>query len=163
MSRESAVETLTNIENSNASRWSRLLHKLFSISELIQLANLLRDSTAVSMDELLFYVPSRFKDLSIVANQLLSHLPLLLVKKPNCQYFVNMHQVELNNPKLDSIFQSTKSNDSVPIATAQKEKGNGRNGGRIPILQTFSDILMLLQNSLKPAVLKPRKKEGKAL
>ena len=160
MSRESAIETLTNIENSNASRWSRLLHKLFSISELIQLANLLRDSTAVSMDELLFYVPSRFKDLS---NQLLSHLPLLLVKKPNCQYLVNMHQVELNNPKLDSTFQSTKSNDSVPIATAQKEKGNGRNGGRIPILQTFSDILMLLQNSLKPAVLKPRKKEGKAL
>ena len=137
MSRESAVETLTNIENSNASRWSRLLHKLFSISELIQLANLLRDSTAVSMDELLFYVPSRFKDLS---NQLLSHLPLLLVKKPNCQYLVNMHQVELNNPELDSIFQSTKCNDSVPIATVQKEKGKGQNGGRILILQKFLDI-----------------------
>ena len=51
-----------------------------------------------------------------------------------------MHQVELNNPKLDSIFQNTKSNDSVPIATVQKEKGKGQNGGRIPILQKFLDI-----------------------
>ena len=138
MSWESAIETLIEIENSNTSRWKHLLHKLLSISELIQLANLLRDSTAVSMDELLFYVPSRFKDLS---NQLLSHLPLLLVKKPNCQYLVNMHQVDLNNPELDSIFQSTKSNDSVPVATVQKEKGKGRNGRRIPILQKFQDIL----------------------
>ena len=79
LSWESAVETLIEIENSNPSRWSRLLHKLLSISELIQLANL--DSTAVSMDKLLFYVPSRFIDLSIVANLLLSHLPFLLVKK----------------------------------------------------------------------------------
>ena len=76
---ESVVETLIEIENSNTSRWSRLLDKLLSISELIQLANL--DSTAVSMDKLLFYVPSRFVDLTIVANLLLSHLPLLLVKK----------------------------------------------------------------------------------
>ena len=51
-----------------------------------------------------------------------------------------MHQVELNNPALDSIFQSTKSNDSVPIATVQNEKGKGQNGGRIPILQKFLDI-----------------------
>ena len=86
-------------------------------------------------------MPSRFKDLSIVTNQLLSHLPLLLVKKPNCQYLVNMYQVDLNNPELDSIFQSTKSNDSVPVATVQKEKGKGRNGRRIPILQKFQDIL----------------------
>ena len=113
LSWESATETLIEIENSNTSSWNSFLHKLLSIFELIQLANLLRDSTAVSMDEL---VPSRFKDLSIVANQLLSHLPLLFIKKPNCQYLVNMHQVELNNPELDSIFQSTKSNDSVPIA-----------------------------------------------
>ena len=76
---ESVVETLIEIENSNTSRWSRLLNKLLSISELIQLANL--DSTAVSMDKLLFYIPSRFIDLSIVANLLLSHLPLLLVIK----------------------------------------------------------------------------------
>ena len=74
LSWESANEVLIEIENSNTSRWNRLLHKLLSISELIQLVNLLRDSTGVSMDELLFYVPSRFKDLSIPANQLLSHL-----------------------------------------------------------------------------------------
>ena len=52
------------IENSNTYRGNHLLHKLLSISELIQLANLLRDSTAVSMDEMLFYVPSRFKDIN---------------------------------------------------------------------------------------------------
>ena len=51
-----------------------------------------------------------------------------------------MHQVELNNPELDSIFQSTKSNDRVPIATIQKEKGKGQNDGRIPILQKFLNI-----------------------
>ena len=124
LSWESTIETLIKIENSNTSRWNHLLHKLLSVSELIQLANLLRDSAAVSMDELLFYVPSKFKDLS-TANQLLSHLPLLLVKKDNCQYLVHMHQVELNNPELDSIFQSSKSNDSVPIATVQREKGKG--------------------------------------
>ena len=163
LSWESAIETLIEIENSNTSRWNRLLHKLLSISELIQLANLLRDSTAVSMDELLFYVPSRFKDLSIVANQLLSHLPLLLVKKPNCQYLVNMHQVELNNPELDSIFQSTKSNDSVPIATVKKRKERAEMAAGYPFYKNFRTFLMLLQNSLKPAVLKPRKKEGKAL
>ena len=57
LSWESAIETLIEIENSNTSRWNRLLHKLLSISELIRLANLLRNSTAVSMDELLFYIP----------------------------------------------------------------------------------------------------------
>ena len=64
LSWKSAIETLIEIENSNTSRWKHLLHKLLSISELIQLANLLRDSTAVSMDEMLFYVPSRFKDIN---------------------------------------------------------------------------------------------------
>ena len=80
LSGESAIGTLIEIENSNTSRWNRLLYKLRTISELIEIANLEKDSTAVSLDELLFYVPLRFKDLSIVANQLLSHLSFLLVK-----------------------------------------------------------------------------------
>ena len=50
----------------------------------------------------------------------------------NCQYLVNMHQAELNNPALDSIFQSTKSNDSVPIATVQKEKGRAEMAAGYP-------------------------------
>ena len=155
LSWESATETLIENENCNASSWNGFLHKLLSISELIQLANLLRDSTAVSMDEL---VPSRFKDLSIVANQLLSHLPLLFIKKPNCQYLFNMHQVELNNPELDSIFQSTKSNDSVPIAAVQKEKRKGRNGGRIPNLQTFPDIFHVATEFIKASGFKAQEK-----
>ena len=69
LSWERAIETLIEIENSNTSRWNRLFHKLLSISELIRLANLLRNSTAVSMDELLFYIPLSLKDLSIFANQ----------------------------------------------------------------------------------------------
>ena len=76
-----------------------------------------------------------------------------------------MHQVELNNPELDSIFQSTKSNDSVPIATVQKGKEKGRNGGRILSLHKFPDISHVATEyiKLKAVVLKPRKKEEKAL
>ena len=159
LSWESAIETIsTKIEKSNTSRWNRLLHKFLSISELIQLANLPRASTAVSMGELLFYVPSRFKDLSIIANQLLSHLPLLLVKKLNSQYLINMHEVELGNPKLDSAFQIPKSNDSIPIATVQKEKGKGRNGGRIPILQRFPDVSHVATEFIKTSGFKAQEK-----
>ena len=96
--------------------------------------------------------------MSIVANQLISHLPLSLVKQPNCQYLVNMHQVELNNPKLDSIFQSSKNNDSVPIATVQKEKGKGRNDGRIFVLQKFPDIPHVATEFIKTSGFKAQEK-----
>ena len=69
-----------------------------------------------------------------------------------------MHQVELNNPELDSILQSAKSDDSVPIGTVQKEKGKCRNGGRIPILQIFSDIPHIATEFIKASGLKAQEK-----
>ena len=69
-----------------------------------------------------------------------------------------MHQAELNNPELDSIFQSAKSNDSVPIATVQKEKGKCRNGGRISILQIFPDIPHIATEFIKASGFKAQEK-----
>ena len=69
-----------------------------------------------------------------------------------------MYQAELNNPELDSIFQSAKSNDSVPIATVQKEKGKCRNGGRISILQIFPDIPHIATEFIKASGFKAQEK-----
>ena len=69
-----------------------------------------------------------------------------------------MHRLELNNPELNSLFQSTKTNDSAPIATVQKEKGKGRNGGRIPILQKVSDILHVATEIMKASGFKVHEK-----
>ena len=59
---------------------------------------------------------------------------------------------------MDSVFQSTKSNDSVPIATVQKEKGKGRNGGRIPILQKLQDIPHVATEFIKARGFKAQEK-----
>ena len=69
-----------------------------------------------------------------------------------------MHQVELNNPKVDSIFQSIKSNDSVPIATVQKEEGKGGNDGRILVLQKFPDIPHVATEFIKTSGFKAQEK-----
>ena len=69
-----------------------------------------------------------------------------------------MHQAELNNPELDSIFQSAKSNDSVPIATVQKEKGKCRNGGRTSILLIFPDIPHIATEFIKASGFKAQEK-----
>ena len=158
LSWKSAIETLIEIENSNTSRWKHLLHKLLSISELIQLANLLRGSTAVSTDELLFYVPSRLKDLSIVVNQLISHLPLLFVKKPNCQYLVNMHKQNSITPGWTQYFRALRVMIVYQLQLSKKRKEKAEMAAGYPFYKNFRTFLMQLQNSLKPAVLKPRKK-----
>ena len=53
------VENLVEMENGNSANWKRQVNRYLSISELIVLGNLLKDSTAVSDKELVFYVPDR--------------------------------------------------------------------------------------------------------
>ena len=79
LSWDSALKLLVEIENGVAGSWRRLHDNFLSISELVSLATLLKDSTAVSEKEFAFYVPSRLpseKRLLNVITQLVAHLPL---------------------------------------------------------------------------------------
>ena len=79
LSWDSALKLLVEIENGVAGSWRRLHENFLSISELVSLATLLKDSTAVSEKEFAFYVPTRLqseKCLLNVITQLVAHLLL---------------------------------------------------------------------------------------
>ena len=53
-----AHELLVEMENGVSGSWKLCCDKFLSISELIRLASLLKDSTAATQKELAFHVPS---------------------------------------------------------------------------------------------------------
>ena len=104
LSWESAFEILIEIENGN-SEWAGRDDNCFSISELISLGNLLKDCTAILDSEFAIYVPKRLNSkISTIITQIAVHFPVLVLNKADCQYIVNMHQIDFNDAELDSIF-----------------------------------------------------------
>ena len=74
-----ALDILTEIENGNS---------FLAISELIEISNLLKDSSAVSEQELLFYIPLRLiKEVDSVLEQLCTHLPVFILRNDKHRFF----------------------------------------------------------------------------
>ena len=109
LSWDSALELLVEMESVVAGSCKQRHDKFLSISELISLANLLKDSTAVSEKELAFSVPSRLQPEKCVFNvitKLVAHLQLMLLNRPESHYIVNMHQIGFDSEELDSLFKN---------------------------------------------------------
>ena len=56
--------------------------------------------------ELVLYIPKGLSSKSSnVITQLAAHFPVLIINKANCQYVVNMHQIDFNDAELNAIFE----------------------------------------------------------
>ena len=98
LSWESAFDILVEIENGDSEKWADQTDRCFSVSELLSLGNLLKDCTAVVDSEFVLYIPKRLSSkLSNVTTQLAAHFLVLIINKPNCQYVVNMNQIDFND------------------------------------------------------------------
>ena len=138
-----ALDLLTEFENGNSFVHKRNATKFLTVAELISISNLLKDSSAVSENELLFYLPSRLqKEVDSIIEQLCTHLPILILHKATQRYVINMFQIDFDCDELNSIFETESSNKTIPEAGANGEnsKGKGRCGGRKSILNKFPTI-----------------------
>ena len=137
---ESALESLLEIENGNSANWQSQVNRNLSISELIDLGN----STTVSDKELVFYIPDRLQsNLNNIINQLATHLPLLMVHKPDSRFIVNMHQIACNDSELENIFEIVDDCDNLQEPKENVTKHNAGKGGRKYIIDKFLNIPLL--------------------
>ena len=149
LSWESAFEILIEIENGN-SEWAGRDDKCFSISELISLGNLLQDCTAIFDSEFALYVPKRLNSkISTIITQIAVHFPVLVLNKADCQYIVNMHQIDFNDAELDSIFLLDDDERKLSEPIQEGARNVGRNGGRKSILEVFPDIPVIATEYIK--------------
>ena len=138
-----ALDILIEIENGNSFGDKRDHWKHLTVSELITVANLLKDSSAVSESELLFYIPPRLvKVVDSVLGQLCTHLPVFVMRKEKQRYVINMFQLGFDCDELNSIFDIKQEKESLPEPMEQDElwKGKGRGGGRKSVLSKFPNI-----------------------
>ena len=150
LSWESAFEVLIEIENGN-SEWEGQEDKCLSISELINLGNLIKDCTAISESELAFYVPNRLSaKISTIITQVAVHFPVMILNKTEFKYIVNMHQIDFNDDELDRIFLFDEVKENVPVAKQGESSRNvGHHGGRKSILEKFPDIPFIATEYIK--------------
>ena len=137
-----ALDILTEIENGNSFGDKRENRKFLAISELIEISNLLKDSSAVSEQELLFYIPSRLiKEVDSVLEQLCTHLPVFILRNDKHRYVINMYQLGFDSDELNAIFGVKPEKESVPEPKeGECSKGKGRCGGRKSVLSKFPTI-----------------------
>ena len=148
---DTAFHYLIDCENSNITP-NKSTHVL-SNNELIRIATLLRDCSAVNAEELRFYLPVRYKKAIpfTVMNQLIIHLPIIYVsnnsqqdnKMKSGEFIINLHQLDFNCTELNEIFridnedQNTQPN--MPINGEEKSK-KGKGGGRKGIEHLFPSL-----------------------
>ena len=137
--------SLIDLQNSGHQGYKKSI-KMLSIDQAISLGILLRDTAIVSLEELRYYLPpSLFHGKEVncsVVIQLLICSPLLLVKKQNNNFLVNMHQMEFECKGLERLFSyDTKTGTvaSEPMFT-KEEKGKKRSRGRKSVVDKFPDI-----------------------
>lgn len=149
---ETALGDLIELENGFVPVEHGRGKRYLTTSELITVGNLVKDSTAISEQELSFYLPSRLKSQAFINNilkQLLKHFPVLLLHKKNEKYLINMHQLGFGSDALDALFNNKQPEDKIPEAEEREAIGAGREGGRKSILDKFPDIPIIATEFIK--------------
>ena len=122
---DSTLELLVEMKSGVAGSWKWHHDKFLSISELISLANPLKDSTAVSKKELALHIPSRLQPEKFVCNiitQLVAHLTLMLLTRPESCYIINIHQIGFDCKEVDLFFKNRADNKAIPGTKQPTEK-----------------------------------------
>ena len=121
----------------------------------------MKDSTAVSENELAFYVPNRLQSEKCVFNvitQLVAHLPLMLLNRPESRSR-NMHQIDFDCEQLDSLFKNRADDKAIPEAKQPTEKSKSGEGGRESILDRFPNIPDIATEFIKANGFKAQEKQ----